>query len=204
MDVLLEDGRRVKTGLLVAADGRKSSIREMVGIPATQGFPYHQTGIVLTIQHEKNHAGIAHERFLPSGPFALLPLPGGHHSSLVWAERDDRAQIILGLSQDDFQTELMQRVGSFLGDVKVVSPIFSYPLSMQHAVRYVDQRVALVGDAHGMHPVAGQGMNFGLRDVAALVEEVVGAKRLGLGVARRRRWKIIKDGDALITRSCWG
>lgn len=181
--VKLDDGRVIRTSLLVAADGRNSQIRAMAGIPVLQGLPYHQTGIVLTVRHEKHHRGIAHERFLPAGPFAILPLPGGHHSSLVWTERDTLAPKILDLPDDDFLEELRQRFGTFLGDVDVVSPRFSWPLALQHARRYTDQRLVLVGDAaHGMHPVAGQGMNFGLRDVAALVEEIVKARRLGLDV----------------------
>lgn len=181
--VKLDDGRVIRTSLLVAADGRNSRIRDMAGIPVAQGLPYHQTGIVLTVRHEKHHRGIAHERFLPAGPFAILPLVGGYHSSLVWTESSTTAKSLLALPDDAFQEELVQRFGTFLGEIDVVSPRFSYPLSLQHALRYTDRRLVLVGDAaHGMHPVAGQGMNFGLRDVAALVEEIVKARRLGLDV----------------------
>ncbi|WP_019645020.1 UbiH/UbiF/VisC/COQ6 family ubiquinone biosynthesis hydroxylase [Novispirillum itersonii] len=181
--VTLTDGRVIHTRLVVAADGRRSQIRDMAGIRLQHGLPYNQVGIVMTVWHEKDHRGIAHERFLPSGPFAILPLPGGHHSSLVWTEKDPLAWTILKLPDAEFQAELMSRFGDFLGEVKVVSKRFGYPLTLQHASRYIDLRLALVGDAaHGMHPVAGQGMNFGLRDVAALIEKVVEARRLGVDV----------------------
>lgn len=181
--VTLADGREIRTRLVVAADGRRSQIREMAGISLQHGLPYNQVGIVMTVWHEKDHRGIAHERFLPSGPFAILPLPGGHHSSLVWTEKDPLAWTILKLPEEEFHAELMSRFGDFLGEVRVVSKRFGYPLTLQHASRYIDLRLALVGDAaHGMHPVAGQGMNFGLRDVAALIEKVVEARRLGVDV----------------------
>lgn len=181
--VTLTDGRVIHARLVVAADGRRSQIRDMAGIRLQHGLPYNQVGIVMTVWHEKDHRGIAHERFLPSGPFAILPLPGGHHSSLVWTEKDPLAWTILKLPDAEFQAELMSRFGDFLGEVKVVSKRFGYPLTLQHASRYIDLRLALVGDAaHGMHPVAGQGMNFGLRDVAALIEKVVEARRLGVDV----------------------
>jgi 2-octaprenyl-6-methoxyphenol hydroxylase len=176
----LADGRRIRASLVCACDGRRSWVRAQAGI-GVSGLPYGQTGIVLTVRHEKTHRGIAHERFLPSGPFAILPLPGGHHSSLVWTEKDTLAPTIVALPADQFHAELMSRFGDFLGTVEVASPIFAYPLTLQMAERYIDRRLALVGDsAHGMHPVAGQGMNYGLRDVAALAEKVVDAKRLGL------------------------
>jgi 2-octaprenyl-6-methoxyphenol hydroxylase len=176
----LDDGRQVRASLVVAADGRRSWVRDQAGISIST-LPYHQSGIVMTVQHEQNHHGIAHERFLASGPFAILPLAGGYHSSLVWTEKDSLIEPLLALPPDQFHAELMSRFGDFLGKVTIVSKVFAYPLTLQVAKTYVDRRLVLVGDAaHGMHPVAGQGMNYGLRDVAALVETLVDAKRLGL------------------------
>jgi 2-octaprenyl-6-methoxyphenol hydroxylase len=180
VEAVLNDGRVIRASLVVAADGRRSWVRDQAGIPIST-LPYHQSGIVMTVHHQQNHHGIAHERFLASGPFAILPLPGGHHSSLVWTEKDSLIQPLLALPPDQFHAELMSRFGDFLGEVTVVSKVFAYPLTLQVAKTYVSRRLVLVGDAaHGMHPVAGQGMNYGLRDVAALVETLVEAKRLGL------------------------
>lgn len=178
----LEDGRTIRARLVIAADGRRSPTREAAGIPI-HGWDYHQNGIVMTVWHERHHQGIAHEHFLPAGPFAILPLKGGHHSSLVWTERRALVEELMGLDDATFHAELMKRFEDFLGEVKVVSRKFSYPLTLQFARRYTDRRLALIGDAaHGMHPVAGQGMNFGLRDVAVLTEKIVEAHRLGLDV----------------------
>jgi 2-octaprenyl-6-methoxyphenol hydroxylase len=178
----LEDGRIIRAKLVVAADGRRSPTREAAGIPI-HGWDYNQDGIVMTVWHERDHNGTAIEHFLPAGPFAILPLKGGHHSSLVWTERRPLVAELMGLDDATFHAELMKRFGDFLGDVKVVSKRFHYPLSLQFARRYTGRRLALIGDAaHGMHPVAGQGMNFGLRDVAVLAEKIVEAHRLGLDV----------------------
>lgn len=197
--VTLEDGRSLRTALVVAADGRASPTRKGAGIALTR-WDYHQSGIVCTVAHEKPHGGVAHERFLPSGPFAILPMPSDakhpNRSSIVWTERVHLADAIVGQSDDGFLAELHSRFGDFLGKVELAGPRFHYPLSLQFAERAIDRRLALVGDAaHGMHPIAGQGMNMGVRDVAALAEVVVDARRLGLDVGgpdvleRFQRWR---------------
>lgn len=191
----LSDGRTITAQLAVAADGRPSPTRRAAGIRLTK-WDYHQTAIVLTVAHEKSHQYIAHEHFLPSGPFAILPLAGGHRASIVWTEKTRLAPGFLGLPEDAFRAEFARRFGDFLGDFELIGPRFAYPLSLQYAERYVDRRLALIGDAaHGMHPIAGQGMNFGLRDVAALAEVLVEARRLGLDLGnpsvltRYQRWR---------------
>lgn len=197
--VTLADGRSLRAGLVVAADGRTSPTRQGAGIGLTR-WDYHQSGIVCTVAHDKPHRGIAHERFLPSGPFAILPMPGStehpNRSSIVWTEKLHLADAIVGQSDDDFLAELDSRFGDFLGRVTLDGPRYHYPLSLQFATRAIDRRLALVGDAaHGMHPIAGQGMNMGVRDVAALAEVVVDARRLGLDVGgpdvleRYQRWR---------------
>ncbi|GAB6052694.1 UbiH/UbiF/VisC/COQ6 family ubiquinone biosynthesis hydroxylase [Magnetospira thiophila] len=190
----LPDGRTVRAKLLVGADGRGSRVREEAGIPLTR-WSYHQTGIVCTVTHEQPHGNIAHERFLPSGPFAILPLKG-HRSSIVWTEREKLAPAIMALDDAAFLQELRRRFGDFMGDIEVSGPRFAYPLSLQYAHRDTDRRLALVADAaHGMHPIAGQGLNMGLRDVAALAEVVVDAHRLGQDIgapdvlAAYARWR---------------
>jgi 2-octaprenyl-6-methoxyphenol hydroxylase len=179
VEATLSDGRRLRARLVVAADGRRSATREGAGIGVT-GWRYKQDAIVVTVEHEVPHNGTAIEHFLPAGPFATLPLTG-NRSSIVWCERPDWTKDIVALPDDRFKAEFMTRFGEHFGDVRFVGPRFSYPMSLQVAERYVDQRLVLVGDAaHGMHPVAGQGMNYGLRDVAVLVETLVRAHRLGL------------------------
>ncbi|MEE8370659.1 MAG: UbiH/UbiF/VisC/COQ6 family ubiquinone biosynthesis hydroxylase [Sphingomonadales bacterium] len=174
----LGSGRTITAPLVVAAEGRQSSLRSIAGI-GTRIFPYGQVGIVTTIQHELPHMGVAHERFLPDGPFAILPL-GGNRASLVWTTSEELAPTIMGLSKRGFDAEVQKRVGGFLGDLTTLDHRWSYPLSLMMAERYTANRLALVGDsAHGIHPIAGQGLNLGLRDVAALIEVLVSAHRDG-------------------------
>jgi 2-octaprenyl-6-methoxyphenol hydroxylase len=194
----LDSGARVAARLAVAAEGKDSPTRRAAGIPVTQ-WAYPQTGIVCTIGHELPHGGVAHEHFLPSGPFAVLPMTTtseGHRSSIVWTERSEIAPAMMELDDDDFAAEMMRRFGRSLGELRVLGRRWTYPLKLMHAARYADARLALVGDAaHVIHPIAGQGLNLGLRDVAALAEAVVDAHRLGLDVgqadvlARYERWR---------------
>ncbi|WP_020590378.1 UbiH/UbiF/VisC/COQ6 family ubiquinone biosynthesis hydroxylase [Kiloniella laminariae] len=182
----LDDGRNLSASLVIGADGRNSQLRKEAGIKVAE-TDYHQNGIVCTVVHEKPHKGVAFEHFLPSGPFALLPLPdseeGVHRSSLVWSEKRELADDYLALDNTGFAAELHRRFGQALGDFTVTDMRWSYPLSSLHAERYTDLRLALVGDsAHGMHPIAGQGLNLGLRDVAALAEVIVDARRAGLDI----------------------
>jgi len=190
----------VRARLAVAADGRSSPTRVAAGIQTT-GWDYNQGAIVLTVEHELPHDGVAIEHFLPGGPFASLPLTG-NRSSIVWSERRDWIPDLMALPEDRFMAEFMARFGDYFGEARIVGPRFSYPLSLQFADRYTDTRLALVGDAaHGMHPVAGQGMNYGLRDVAVLVETLVQAHRLGLDPGMPdilRRYARLRQADNLL------
>ena len=178
-DVLLRSGARLRTSLVIAADGRFSKLREQAGIK-TVGWTYDQHGLVTTIAHERPHDGVAQEYFLPSGPFAILPITD-NRSSLVWTERSDLAPAILALDDAAFAAELRKRCGSYLGDIDMAGPRFSYPLGLQVARDLVAPRLALIGDAaHAIHPISGQGWNLGLKDVAALAEILIDAKRLGM------------------------
>jgi 2-octaprenyl-6-methoxyphenol hydroxylase len=194
VEARLADGRRISARLVVGADGRASGVRAGAGIRVT-GWPYRQTAIVCTVAHERPHDSVAHEHFLPTGPFAVLPLPG-NRSSIVWTERKDLAPAIMALDEAEFLAELERRFGDTLGRLRVVGPRWSYPLSLQHAETAIALRLALVGDAaHAMHPIAGQGLNMGLRDVAALTEVLAEARRLGLDIGadtvleRFQRWR---------------
>jgi len=190
----LDDATHIAARLIVGAEGRTSPTRQAAGIGLT-GWSYRQTGIVCTVEHEFAHNGIAHEHFLPAGPFAILPLTG-NRSSIVWTERADLAASIMALDDQAFLAELATRFGDFLGAIAVTGRRWSYPLALQYAERMTDTRLALVGDAaHGMHPIAGQGLNMGLRDVAALAEVLTDARRLGadagdtLALEKYERWR---------------
>jgi 2-octaprenyl-6-methoxyphenol hydroxylase len=176
--VTLADGRVLTAPLVVGAEGRGSVIREAAGIGSI-GWDYRQTGVVATVRLDRSHAGVAHEYFLPSGPFAILPLTD-NRASLVWTESNARGATLKSARPQVFQAHLERRFGEFLGGITVEGPVFAYPLSLQLAERFCAPRIALLGDAaHGVHPIAGQGLNLGLKGAAALAEVLVDACRLG-------------------------
>jgi 2-octaprenyl-6-methoxyphenol hydroxylase len=180
----LEDGETLRAPLCIAADGSGSPLREMAGIRSIT-WEYAQTGIVVTAHHERPHDGVAHEYFLPGGPFAILPMTG-NRSSLVWTEPHARAKALFALDQDSFDAELRARFGAQWGRIESDAERFLYPLSFRHARDYIADRLALAGDAaHTIHPIAGQGFNLGLRDVAVLAEVLHDARRLGLDIGAR-------------------
>ncbi|HEY8615373.1 UbiH/UbiF/VisC/COQ6 family ubiquinone biosynthesis hydroxylase [Phenylobacterium sp.] len=176
--VTLADGRTLTAPLVIGAEGRGSAVREAAGI-GTVGWGYSQTGVVATVRLSRPHQGVAHEYFLPEGPFAILPLTGDR-ASLVWTESDRRAAALKAARPEIFHAHLQRRFGDHLGEAVVEGPVFTYPLSLQLAERFTGPRVALLGDAaHGVHPIAGQGLNLGLKGAAALAEVLVDAARLG-------------------------
>ncbi len=198
---------QVTAQVAISAEGRDATLRERAGIGTTK-WEYGQSGIVCTVAHERPHHGVAHENFLPSGPVAMLPMTDGedgegskkgrrvHRSSIVWTERQALVPAMMALDAPAFSGEIQRRFGDSLGALRAIGGRWAHPLSLIHAERYVDHRLALVGDAaHSIHPIAGQGLNLGLRDVAALAETLVDARRLGLDLgaadvlARYERWR---------------
>jgi 2-octaprenyl-6-methoxyphenol hydroxylase len=168
--------------LLIAADGKNSRLRKIIGIDIKE-LHYDQVAIVCNVSHEKDHHNIAQERFLPAGPFAVLPLIGGKSSSIVWTEKKKLAPIYLSMQPDEFLYHLQQRFTGYLGNIKLISKIYSYPISLTFADSYYSQRLALVGDAaHSIHPIAGQGLNMGIRDIEQLVDLIIEQQKLGLDV----------------------
>lgn len=179
----LSDGRTVSAGVLVGCDGKTSSVASRAGIRRT-GWRYGQTALVTSVEHDKPHEGIAHQFFMPEGPLAILPLPS-NRSSIVWTERTERAGRINALDDAGYLAVLRPRFGDFLGDIRLVGDRFTYPLQLSLANVFVAPRVALVGDAaHAVHPIAGQGLNAGLKDVAALAEILTDAHRRGEDIGR--------------------
>jgi len=194
----LDSGAIVTAPLLIAAEGRNSPTREAAGITVAR-WHYDHAAIVGAFHHEYPHEDIAYEIFYPSGPFALLPLPDdeiGHRSAIVWSVRGEDGPAMMKLGDRAFLAEASKRMGGFLGELTAPSPRASYPLGFHHAARITAERLVLVGDAaHGIHPIAGQGLNLGLRDVATLAEVLVDGKRLGLDLGdpalldRYQRWR---------------
>jgi 2-octaprenyl-6-methoxyphenol hydroxylase len=201
--VALEDGRKLHAPLLVAADGRNSGTREAAGIRVAR-WKYDHQAIVSVLRHERSHDHVAYEIFYPTGPYALLPMTddaGGHRSAIVWSVPEEDAVGWLALNDEDFAAEAEAAMGGFLGRIAMLAPRSSYPLGFHHAAQITAQRLALVGDsAHAIHPIAGQGLNLGFRDVAALAQVVVEGARLGLDLGDRQlldryqRWRSL---DAL-------
>ncbi|WP_114227512.1 MULTISPECIES: FAD-dependent monooxygenase [Sphingomonas] len=199
--VTLSDGREARAPLLLVAEGRNSPTREAAGIRLAR-WRYDHAAIVSTLAHERPHEDVAYEIFFPDGPFALLPMTdladGSHRSALVWSVAGADSPGWLSLSDEDFAAEVQAAMGGLLGKVRMTAPRSTYPLGFHHAARITDRRLALVGDAaHGIHPIAGQGLNLGFRDVAALAEVLVDGARLGLDLgdaqllARYQQWRAL-------------
>ena len=199
----LEDGRKLSAPLLIAADGRNSKTRETAGINIAR-WKYDHQAIVSVLRHERAHEHVAYEIFYPTGPFALLPMNDdklGHRSAIVWSVLEEDAGGWLSLGDEDFAAEAEAAMGGFLGKVEMLAPRSTFPLGFHHAAQITAKRLALVGDAaHAIHPIAGQGLNLGFRDVAALAEVLVEGARLGLDLGDRQlldryqRWRSL---DAL-------
>lgn len=192
--VSLDDGETLTARLVIAADGKQSSLRGEAGL-RTSKWSYPQTGIVATIGHERPHRGVAQEFFLPSGPFAILPMTQ-NRSSLVWTERSAAAPAYMALDDDAFLAEIASRAGPYLGELTLAGPRWSYPLSFQLAERFFAPRLALIGDAaRAIHPIAGQGYNLGVKDIAALADVLTTARELGEDIGapgvleRYDRWR---------------
>ncbi|MFV2054212.1 FAD-dependent monooxygenase [Aliiroseovarius sp. YM-037] len=190
----LSSDRHLTGSVVIGCDGRRSGTAERAGIKR-KGWGYGQTALVCAIEHELPHNGVAHQLFMPQGPLAILPLPG-NRVSIVWSETDAAATQIQGLDDDGYLETLRPRFGNFLGDISLAGERFSYPLGLTIAERFVGERLALVGDAaHGVHPIAGQGLNLGLRDVGALAEVLIEARRRGEDIgaadvlARYQQWR---------------
>lgn len=197
--VTLDDGSTVSAPLLIGAEGRGSPTREAAGIRVAR-WRYDHAAIIATIIHEKPHGAIAYEIFYPAGPFAILPMPddagGRHRSAIVWTVKAEQASAVKGLPPRAFLAEVSKRMGAMLGALELASPLSSYPLGFHHAATITADRLALVGDAaHGIHPIAGQGLNLGFRDVAALTQVLVEGARLGMDLGdpillkRYERWR---------------
>ena len=196
--IALQDGRKLSAPLLVGADGRSSPTREAAGIRVAR-WRYDHKAIVSVLRHERPHEHVAYEIFYPSGPFALLPMTddeSGHRSAIVWSVQTDDAAGLLSLSDRDFAAEARIAMGGFLGEIALAAPRSTYPLGFHHAAQITSQRLALVGDAaHAIHPIAGQGLNLGFRDAAALAQVLVEGARLGLDLGDRQlldryqRWR---------------
>lgn len=198
--IKLSDGRKLNFELLVGADGRNSIVREAAEIE-TYDYNYNQHAIICDIKHELNHGGAAIENFMPNGPFAVLPKQGGYESSIVWTVESEMADTILSLNSKQVHEVLEEKFDGMCGHFSVISELKAFPLSLKHAKQYYNKNIVLVGDAlHAIHPLAGQGLNLGLRDVEVLAELIVKQKKLGLSInssVMLEQYKALREADNL-------
>ncbi|WP_341817670.1 2-octaprenyl-6-methoxyphenyl hydroxylase [Wolbachia endosymbiont (group A) of Pherbina coryleti] len=182
VEVILDNNQELISSLLICAEGKNSKLPELFSIPTVK-FDYKQSSIVFNVKHELHHQNLAVEGFFPGGPFAILPMKGGHTSSIVWTEKSEISKMLMDLSEEEFIIELKKRFGSYLGEIKLEGERKLYPLSFVFAKKLYKGRVLLIGDAaHSIHPVAGQGLNLGIRDVESIIKHVVAAKASGIDV----------------------
>lgn len=181
-EVILDNDQELISSLLICAEGKNSQLPGLFSIPIVK-FNYGQNSIVCNVKHELHHQNLAIERFFPGGPFAILPMKGGYTSSIVWTEKSEISKMLMSLSEEEFAVELKKRFGSYLGEVKLENERKSYPLSFAFARKLYRSRVLLIGDAaHSIHPVAGQGLNLGIRDVESVINHIVDAKAAGMDI----------------------
>lgn len=182
VEVILDNNQELISSLLICAEGKNSKLPELFSIPTVK-FDYKQSSIVFNVKHELHHQNLAVERFFPDGPFAILPMKGGYTSSIVWTEKSGISKMLMDLSEEEFIIELKKRFGSYLGEIKLEGERKLYPLSFAFAKKLYKGRVLLIGDAaHSIHPVAGQGLNLGIRDVESVIKHIVAAKASGIDV----------------------
>ncbi|WP_353282040.1 2-octaprenyl-6-methoxyphenyl hydroxylase [Wolbachia endosymbiont (group A) of Aleiodes leptofemur] len=182
VEVILDNNQELISSLLICAEGKNSKLPELFSIPKAK-FDYKQSSIVFNVKHELHHQNLAVERFFPGGPFAILPIKDGYTSSIVWTEKSGISKMLMDLSEEEFIIELKKRFGSYLGKIKLEGERKLYPLSFVFAKKLYKGRVLLIGDAaHSIHPVAGQGLNLGIRDVESIIKHVVAAKASGIDV----------------------
>lgn len=182
VEVILDNNQELIPSLLICAEGKNSKLPELFSIPTVK-FDYKQSSIVFNVKHELHHQNLAVERFFPGGPFAILPMKDGYTSSIVWTEKSGISKMLMNLSEEEFIVELKKRFGSYLGKIKLEGERKLYPLSFVFAKKLYKGRVLLIGDAaHSIHPVAGQGLNLGIRDVESVIKHIVAAKASGIDV----------------------
>ncbi|QMV46030.1 2-octaprenyl-6-methoxyphenyl hydroxylase [Wolbachia pipientis] len=182
VEVILDNNQELISSLLICAEGKNSKLPELFSIPTVK-FDYKQSSIVFNVKHELHHQNLAVERFFPGGPFAILPMKDGYTSSIVWTEKSGISKMLMNLSEEEFIVELKKRFGSYLGEIKLEGERKLYPLSFVFAKKLYKGRVLLIGDAaHSIHPVAGQGLNLGIRDVESVIKHIVAAKASGIDV----------------------
>ncbi|WFW29600.1 MAG: 2-octaprenyl-6-methoxyphenyl hydroxylase [Wolbachia endosymbiont of Menacanthus eurysternus] len=183
--LILDNNKQLISSLLICAEGKNSKLLKLLSIPIIK-FDYKQSSIVFNIENELHHQNLAVERFFPGGPFAILPMKGGHTSSIIWTEKSEISKMLMSLSEKEFIIELKKRFSSYLGKIKLKSQRKSYPLSFAFAKKLYKERILLIGDAaHSIHPIAGQGLNLGIKDIESVIKHITSARIFGIDIGSK-------------------